>query len=199
MQQQGKLTIYSEKVEKKVPILDTDGEIIRWEFDLVETGKTDISVANLDDFEIQALKFAAFPGHKYGIHREIERLAQIKPIGRSDVKQEVVISTLVFDLVKIGASEIAVVEICTEARKSKESDFFPKYGKFIDAVEARMNVYKTAYLQAISKDTPQLKNNTQHDPIEKADTWGKSWSELTESQRKQMLNRGKLKQGVNGS
>lgn len=191
MQQQGKLTISSVKHEKKIPVRDTDGEIIRWEFDLVDSGKTEISVSDLDLSEIEALKFAASPGHKSGIHAAIERLAQIKPIGRSDVKQAVVISTLVFDLVKMGASEIAVVEVCTEARRSTESDFFPKFGQFLDAVEARMNVYKTAYLQALSKDTPQLEDHTQRDPIGKADTWGKTWGELTESQREQMLNRGK--------
>lgn len=152
MQQQGRLTISSVNREGHVPIRDYDGNIIRWEFDLVPTGDYTAKVSDPTQDERMALEIAITPGHRTGIHALLERLAQIRPIGASEAKQATVVSYLTYDLVQDGVSEFVVNEICTEQRRKPvivpADKFFPDSGDFLASANQRMKSYKDA-LQAV--------------------------------------------------
>lgn len=129
--------------------MDYEGNIIRWETDLVENGEVSVLTKNLSAEEIGALKIATAPGSKQGIHKAIEMLAQIKPIGKSEAKQETVISYLVHDLYQEGISDFVVGKLCGEYRRSTDSPFFPQYGEFMDSAKRQMDIYRKALISAI--------------------------------------------------
>ena len=72
-------------------------------------------------------------------------LAQIKPIGRSGIKQGIVIGTLVHDLLDAGVSEFVVNELCKEYRQSKDHTFFPDHDDFFHKAKSCMKKYHTIY------------------------------------------------------
>lgn len=152
MQQQGRLTTSSVNRECKSPIRDFDGNIVRWEHDLVPTGDFTSKAKYPTRIERMALETAITPGHRHGIHIALERLAQIKPIGSSEAKQTTVLSYLTYDMVSEGISEFVVSELCSYYRKIPvytESDrFFPDSGDFLERAKSRMKFYKSA-LQAV--------------------------------------------------
>lgn len=143
MQQQGRLTISAETEIRSVPVKDFNGEIYRWEKDYVETGRVIAKVKDITEFEESALSVALIPGEKKAIHAALERLAQIKPIGRSEAKQSSVISYLVHDLLDEEISEFIVNELCRRYRRSTEV-FFPNSGDFFQAAVARKKELKLA-------------------------------------------------------
>lgn len=161
MQQQGRLTICSVNREGRVPIRDYDGNIVRWEFDLVPTGDYTAKASDPTQDERMALEIAITPGHRTGIHVLLERLAQIKPIGSSEAKQATVVSYLTYDLVQDGVSEFVVSELCTEQRRKsvyEESDrFFPDSGDFLASANRRMKSYKAALQAVIDKQEQENK------------------------------------------
>lgn len=156
MQQQGRLTISSVNREGRSPVRDYNGNIARWEFDLIPTGDFTAKVSDHTQDERMALEIAITPGHRTGIHVLLERLAQIKPIGASEAKQATVLSYLTYDLVQDGVSEFVVNELCTEQRRKpvyEEGDrFFPDSGDFLASANRRMKSYKAALQAVIDKN-----------------------------------------------
>jgi hypothetical protein len=134
----------------RTAIKDYEGNVIAWEYDPIDTGEFDVTLIDLTKDEKQALYIATLAGTKMGIQKPLEMLAQIKPIGKSDAKQETVISYLVYDLHKDGISEYVVHELCAKYRRMSEQVFFPNYGDFLDAARRKMKMYKTAYERAVN-------------------------------------------------
>ncbi|MDP9195199.1 MAG: hypothetical protein M3O22_00245 [Pseudomonadota bacterium] len=110
--------------------------------------------------EVRALEGATAPGTKQGIHRALEILGQIKPVGKSDVKQSTVIAYLVFDLVDEGVSEFVVNEVCREYRRDPESPFFPNGAEFLKKACQAMKKYQAALSVASGEGTPPGKKTS---------------------------------------
>jgi hypothetical protein len=139
---------------RQVPRKDHDGNIYGWTYDVQETGGFVSKLDNPTAEELAALKQAIAPGSKEGIHSALEILAQIKPIGSSDVKQATRISYLVFDLLDEGVSEFVVHEICRDYRKNAENRFFPDHSEFLEKARLAMNKYRSALF---TEDTEKRK------------------------------------------
>jgi hypothetical protein len=152
MQRQGRLTISSETRTGQSAKVDADGKTYGWEFATIETGRYLVKKNNPTQSDIEALALAIAPGHRHGIQTHLEHLAQIKPIGASNVKQSTVIAYLTRDLCDAGISEFVVSELCEEHRKAKEFRFFPEHGVFFDKAKSRMKKYLTAYEFAIKPE-----------------------------------------------
>lgn len=146
MQQRGSLTISAEIKNIQAPKKDFDGKVYGWEFDDAETGNHLAAFAEMpSESEIEAIKLTLTPGGKRAIHAALEGLAQIKPIGRSEVKQSQRIAYLVFDLLDEKISEFVIHELCREYRREKDQVFFPEHGDFFNKAKARMQKYQAVY------------------------------------------------------
>lgn len=154
------MTICAETREASIPKWDDNGDIYGWEYGYVETGNYEVTLVDPTDEEIEAIKNTVLAGHKRGIQNALERLAQIKPIGRSEVKQSTVIGYLSFDLFEEGVSEFVVNELCKEYRQMEEhnpewSAFFPDSGKFFNKAKRRMKKYQAIYQAQFPKPEPK--------------------------------------------
>lgn len=128
-----------------IPKQDWDGNVYDWDYDYQKTGDYKITLKDLTPEDIKTLEAAITPGNKAGIHTALERLSQIKPIGSSQVKQNMVISYLCADLLEIGVSEFVVNEVCRDYRRNTDSKFFPDHTEFLKEAKQLMKKYKTAY------------------------------------------------------
>lgn len=149
------MTIYSQKETIQIPKIDSEGNVYAWETDIVDTGKFTARVENITPEEKTALEIAITPGSKNAIMGSLETLAQLKPIGRSDLKQAVVISHLVFDLLDFGVSEYVAKQICKEYRRDPSSDFFPNPAKFLEKAKNLMGKYRAAFAAIDSPPPPE--------------------------------------------
>jgi hypothetical protein len=185
MQQRGSLTISSEVKSISMPLVDFNGDVYGHEFDVIRTGEFKISLNNPSKEEIAALRLACIPGHKMGIQNLLEHLAQIKPIGRSGVKQATVIAFLCCDLVDEGVSEFVVNELCREWRKQTESKFFPDHGDFLASAISRMKEYKAALREA---EAPTVKEPVSDEilPEPKKDD-AQCWNDMDEEGRAKLM------------
>lgn len=154
MKQQGKLQICAATKSVSVPKTDFDGNIYGYEFDVVPCGFT-VKTNNLSPDDISALKIATLPAERSAIHKILEHLAQIKPIGRSDVKQSVRISYLVYDLFQEKISEYVLNEISAEYRKNQTQKFFPDHADFLKTAKQRMIAYNLALEDALNPRPPE--------------------------------------------
>lgn len=141
MTQRGSLAICAERKLIQVSKRDKDGYIYDSNFELVHTGKYEIEANNISPDELDIIRQTVIPGSPMCIQSALERLAQIKPIGSSEVKQKTVIAYLSHDLVDEGVSEFVVNECCKEFRKDPDNRFFPDNGVFIKRAKELMGKY----------------------------------------------------------
>ena len=159
MKQRNSLTVCAETRGINIPQKDSRGDIYAWESSSAETGNYKVTVTDPTDEEIEAIKNTVIAGHKRGIQNALERLAQIKPIGRSEIKQGAVIGYLSFDMFDEGISEYVVNELCKEYRQMDEDDpaysrFFPDSGVFYNKAKERMKKYQSIYQALFPKPEP---------------------------------------------
>ena len=159
MKQRNSLTVCAETRGINIPQKDSRGDIYAWESSSAETGNYKVTVTDPTDEEIEAIKNTVIAGHKRGIQNALERLAQIKPIGRSEIKQGAVIGYLSFDMFDEGISEYVVNELCKEYRQMDEDDpaysrFFPDSGVFYNKAKERMKKYQSIYQALFPKQEP---------------------------------------------
>ncbi|MGR3219233.1 MAG: hypothetical protein ACUZ8H_05365 [Candidatus Anammoxibacter sp.] len=154
------MTVCAETRGANLPQRDHSGNIYAWEDGSVETGNYEISITDPTDEEIEAIKNTVIAGHKRGIQNALEKLAQIKPIGRSEIKQGTVIGYLSFDLFDERISEYVVNELCKEYRQMNEDDteysrFFPDSGIFYNKAKFRMKKYQAIYKTLFPDPEPE--------------------------------------------
>ena len=155
MKQRDSSTICSVTGGVSVPQKDANGDIYGWQYESVETGDYEVALIDPTDEELEAIGNTVVPGHKRGIQSALERLAQIKPIGRSEVKQSTVIGYLSFDMFEEGISEFVVNELCKEYRQSEENRFFPDSAEFLNKAKRRMKKYQAIYQAQFPKPEPE--------------------------------------------
>jgi len=145
MIQQGSLTICAETRAGRKPVLDYDGNPYKWEYTSVETGNYNVAVMDESAIDEEAITEALRPCNKVTAQQTLELLAQIKPIGRSEVRQKTTIAMLVYDLSALKISDIVINEAATEWRRATDSDFFPPHGDFLARCVALMEKYRAVY------------------------------------------------------
>jgi len=165
MQQRGSLTLSRKTRSIQTPKKDYEGNVYGWETDLEDIGVA-VALISATPEEVGALRIATTPGNKKNIHQKLEHLAQIKPIGNSDVKQTAVIGYLVYDLLSYGISDLVVEEICTEYRRTTDKRFFPDHGWFLTAARDRFKSYTLALEQALNPQKPEPERKTEIKPPE---------------------------------
>lgn len=185
MQQSGSLTISSLTKSTEVPVKDAEGFVYRWETSLIVQGEK-IEIGKLGPQDIGALQMAVTPAPKRALQAHVEMLAQIKPMGKSDLKQTARISYLVYDLHEANVSEYVLNEICAEYRRSRETTFFPDHGDFLYACERRMFRYADALDQVYNPrpkepERPIPRAAQAPRPERKKEIWedtkGKDWTD----------------------
>jgi len=192
MQQRGSLKISSQTKSVSIPLKDESGNVYGWEAG-ISVAREIVSVENPSPEEIKALMLAVTPGDKRAIHLHLEILSQIKPIGRSELKQASVISYLVFDLHEKQVSEFVVAELCREHRRNPDHVFFPDHAKFLKAAVDRMQRYVDALSESINPKpkptpTPKPKIAEARNPDPAPYPWeGKKYSAWDESARAAFL------------
>lgn len=185
MQRDYRLKISSETRGVEKPMIGHDGEIYGWEYDLEETGHILVHLKDPTEAEVNALALAVMPGSKDGIHIALERLAQIKPIGKSEVKQATVLSALVYDLHDEGISEYVVNELCREYRRST-AEFFPNSGQFFQSARQRMAGYVAAFEKAADKAhdlKPEAKEPEVRFTVDGEEPAVKKWPDMSLEER----------------
>lgn len=148
------MTVCAVTRQANVAQRDNDGNIYAWEYESVETGEYDVTIVDHTEKDIEAIKNTVTQGHKRGIQSALERLAQIKPIGRSEMKQTTVIGFLSYDLFEEGVSEFVVNELCKEYRQSESSNFFPDTAEFFNKAKRRMKKYIAIYKSLFPNPEP---------------------------------------------
>lgn len=134
-----------------VPKKDNDGNIYAWEIEAVETGDYEVKVDNLTASDIASLEVVLKPGDKQAIHALLERLLQSKPLGKSDMRKASVILDLSFDLYETNVSNEVVAEVCTQYRRTADSEFFPDCTWFYKEAQKRMAEYKAIHDKATNR------------------------------------------------
>lgn len=155
-----------------IPKKDNEGHTYGWYLDCEETGEYEAMVSAVTPQEIQILSEIIIPGTKLGIHKALEMLAQIKPIGSSEAKQATVLSYLAYDLIDEGISEFVVNEMCKNYRRSTDCRFFPDHSEFFQKAIREMKKYKAAYEAATNLENPD-KNKLIKDWSLKLKIWKK--------------------------
>lgn len=194
MKQRGSLTVCSKTRGISIPKKDFDGNIYGWETDVVKDGFNVVVYDSLPE-EIRALELATMAGDRSAIHKILEHLSQIKPIGKSDIKQTTRISYLVYDLVFYKISEFVVEELATEYRRNQNQTFFPDHAEFLNKAIDKMEIYKTA-LELARNPLPQIESQpkTKEEKMKEAESipeWKKcetKWEDWNESVRADFIN-----------
>ena len=101
----------------------------------------DVAIADTSPDTIKFVEAAARPASSRHMMSHLIRLAAHKPIGgkNDEMRISIILEDLSIEL--DGLSEFAVAQCCSEFKKSKESDFFPKTHEFLSRAEMLTDHY----------------------------------------------------------
>jgi hypothetical protein len=116
---------------KSIPVKDNDGNVYRWEYDLVRCGS---EVHFREQPSADLLKFILQPATDAQIGKMLFDLVAHKPFSRGEEAFAVVTRDLAKDLA--GCSGWAIKKICEKFRRDITERFFPDTAVFVFEVRA---------------------------------------------------------------
>lgn len=150
MRLRGLLTTSSVVVgSRRVPKLDYQGNVYGWEHEVEEQQVVAVDVAGMSQQDVLDFKNMLETKTKAGTLAILEKLALIRPIGRNEIKQGVVLSYLCYDLLECDIPVYVTGQVAKNYRCEeivKESDrFFPPHSEFLKNAKKLYQQYKNAF------------------------------------------------------
>lgn len=134
------ISIKEKLMPKSVPVMDTNGEIYRWERDLVPCG---IEVHFRIEPDERLMESLMRPAAPTAIAKHLTDLAAHKPYGRGEGGFQVIVRDMLHDLA--GCSEWALLKTCEHFRLSRNSRFFPDSADLVHAAKSLDEQVRWAY------------------------------------------------------
>ena len=125
-----------------------------------------VTIYEPDKINVALINQALQCGSKLGIQRTLEHLAQIKPIGKDDTRQQMRVGYLVYDLIQEGISEAIVEILAKRYRKDKDQIFFPDHGKFLEDAKAEKLKFEAIAESKISDPEARTKKTRELDEFD---------------------------------
>lgn len=149
------MAVKEKTISKPVPVADNDGNIYRWEYDLIPVGTDVCFTGNPDERVMDAIMR---PATRQAVAIHLARLCQHKPYARGHEGFQVVVEDMLHDL--DGCSEWAVIKTCEHFRLSRTTRFFPDTADFVDGIKKLDDSIRVAYAnrQPAPKQIPMEKH-----------------------------------------